>query len=87
MPKTTLNTIVKECEGEGYVALSAIPGSRRELQITLTERGMTYADDMLERVHQAEQDALLETLKTCSPQFIQDFEEFAGQLENAFAKL
>ena len=38
LPRTTVNTIVKELEEEGYVVLSQIKGEKRELELALTEK-------------------------------------------------
>lgn len=55
---TTLNTIVKECEAEGYVTLEHIPGTRREMSIKLTESGKAYARAILNPLYTAEEQAL-----------------------------
>lgn len=43
IPKTTINTITKRWEGDGLIVQTPIPGKRREMQITLTEAGKSYA--------------------------------------------
>ena len=48
IPKTTLNTIVRECVKSGYLVLQ--PGSR-EKEIRLTEQGKAYAASVLNRVY------------------------------------
>ena len=37
-PRTTLNTVTKKCEADGYLELTPIPGKRREMLICLTYR-------------------------------------------------
>jgi DNA-binding MarR family transcriptional regulator len=78
-PKTTINTLIKECESEGYITLKSIPGKKRELQICLTEKGMHYAQEVLKPVYEIESAAIQNTLKK-SPTFIEDFERFSSEL-------
>ena len=47
LPKTSVNTIVKRWEKEGYLTMVAIPGKRREMQIVLTDAGREYAKHLL----------------------------------------
>ena len=39
LPKTTVNTVIKEIQKDGYVELVPIKGKRREMSIILTESG------------------------------------------------
>lgn len=59
MPKTTLNTLVKECENAGYIKFEAIKGERREKVIKLTQNGKKYAKHILNKIYKAEERALL----------------------------
>ena len=54
LPRTTVNTIVKELESQGYVMLSQIKGKKREMNVTLTETGKAYADEKLARLYEIE---------------------------------
>ena len=47
IPKTTINTIVKQFEKDGYVELVQITGEKREMHIKLTSKGKEYADGLL----------------------------------------
>ena len=47
LPKTTVNTVIKEIQKNGYVDLIPIKGKRREMSIVLTENGKRYADRVL----------------------------------------
>ena len=47
LPKTTVNTVIKELQQNGYVELIPIKGKRREMSIALTEAGKEYADRIL----------------------------------------
>ena len=42
VPRTTLNTVVKEAVEKGYIRLET-PGSTREKTLILTEKGKLYA--------------------------------------------
>ena len=49
IPRTTINTVVKEAVNKGYVQLEH-SGHTREKNIMLTETGKTYADRLLQKV-------------------------------------
>ena len=83
---TTINTIIRECRDNGLVILEATPGQKREKRIYLTEKGKEYARQTLRQVYEAEEEALRETLKTCSASFVADFEIFAANIKAAFDK-
>lgn len=85
-PKTTINTLIKECEADGRIHLQTISGRKRELQICLTAAGREYARRHLDVIYEAEAEAMAETLKTCSPQFIADFVSFSENLKTALEK-
>lgn len=85
MPRTTVNTIIKKWEKQGYLVLQHVAGTRREMEICLTEKGKSYADDMLKEMYRVEDEAMRKTLEQCSPQFIQDFELFVQNLSKEFS--
>lgn len=57
LPKTTVNTVVKEIQQNGYVELIPIKGKRREMSIVLTECGKEYADSVLSELYKKEAEA------------------------------
>lgn len=75
-PKTTINTLIKECETVGYVKLERVPGKKRELAISLTEAGKKFADKSLKLIDEIEELAVTEALEKCAPSFIDDFVKF-----------
>lgn len=77
-PKTTINTLIKECEAAGYVELTPIPGKKRELAISLTEAGKVYARSALRLIDEIEDLAIAEALKQCAPTFIDDYVKFTA---------
>lgn len=88
---TTLNTIVKECEAEGYVTLEHIPGTRREMSVRLTESGKEYAHAILNPLYAAEEqalaaipdaDRLIELLETFQKQLSDRFDAIPPLAEN-----
>lgn len=76
-PKTTTNTLIKECEAAGYITLQSIPGRKRELQVCLTEKGVAFAQQTLKLVHELEE----RVLSKCSPAFVDDLELFALEMQ------
>lgn len=54
LPKTTVNTVIKEIQKNGYVDLIPIKGKRREMSIVLTENGKKYADRVLAGLYKKE---------------------------------
>lgn len=55
IPITTINTIVKELNDDGYVDLIHIPGKRREMNIILTEKGKDYSKNILNDIYEMEE--------------------------------
>ena len=56
VPRSTANTIRKDLEGKGFVALSQIKGERRELLVSLTASGKEYADGILSDLYKRERE-------------------------------
>ncbi len=85
IPKTTVNTVVKELAGKGYVTL--VSGEHpREKNIVLTAPGRAYADQVMGEIKQAERQALERTLQDYPPEFIDAIECFAGRLCDEFTR-
>lgn len=57
IPKTTLNTIVKECVEAGYIVLNA-DKDKKEKKICLTEKGQEYVKKSLAKVYEVEERAM-----------------------------
>lgn len=79
IPKTTINTNIKELVKAGYVTLCP-SGSSREKMITLTEEGKVYTERILKDVYAAEQAAMEKTLQRFSPKFVEAVDFFADCL-------
>ena len=70
IPKTTLNTIVKECVQDGYVELSVVEHSK-EKSIRLTAQGRKFAGTILKPLYQIEEEAFAETLQRYPAGFVE----------------
>lgn len=85
IPKTTVNTIVKEYMDAGYITL--IPsGHSREKSITLTPSGQAYAQKVLQPIYQAEEQAISQTLRDYSAEFINAIEALAQNMALEFQR-
>lgn len=85
IPRTTINTVVKEAVNKGYVQLEH-SGHTREKTIMLTETGKTYADRLLQKVFAAEEQALERTLQEFSPELLKGLEAFTNCMQEEFEK-
>ena len=79
IPKTTVNTNVKELVRDGYATLIPQMG-KREKAIALTEKGRTYAAKILKHIYTAEKNALTRTLERFSPEFVEALDYFSDCL-------
>ena len=84
IPKTTVNTLIKECEQQGYITFEAVKGQRREKVVILTESGKKYAHQLLSTMYQAEEEAVdnMENVE----EFIPLADKFLENLKTAFEK-
>ena len=85
IPKTTVNTIVKEMARAGYVRLEAGEDAR-EKALCLTEQGQAYARDVLRTVYETERQALRETLQAYPPEFVEALDYFSQRLHEAYLR-
>lgn len=84
LPRTTVNTIIKKWESQGYLELKHVKGTRRLKEICLTQKGREFACEVLSDIYEKEDIAMSETLKECSSKFIDDLELFTSKLEKVF---
>ena len=54
LPRSTVNTIMKELEVGGYIELSQIKGEKRELNVSMTDKGQKYAEELLAELYEIE---------------------------------
>ena len=84
-PRTTVNTLVKELERDGYVILNPVPGTRRELYVKLTEQGQAYADQVLKPVYDAEQELFEKYFEKYDTSFVVQPHQFSTAMKQYFA--
>ncbi len=82
LPRTTFNTITRECVKNGYVTLEHIPGKRREMNIILTDEGRSFARKYLDVIYCAEEEAF--SASTVTESSIESFESFCENLKENF---
>lgn len=58
LSKQTVNTVVRALKADGYLALSAGSGDRREKLVSLTDAGRAYAAQMLSPLYALEDRAI-----------------------------
>lgn len=80
MPKTTVNTIVRQLEAEGYLTLRHDEGRGREKTLCLTPAGVAYARTVLRDIYAGENAAMADTLAQYAPQFIDALERYTDAL-------
>ncbi|MCQ2087025.1 MAG: MarR family winged helix-turn-helix transcriptional regulator [Bacilli bacterium] len=62
LPRSTVNTIMKELESDSYVELVQIKGQKRELEVKLTQKGKDYASSLLAELYEIERKTFNELL-------------------------
>lgn len=82
LPRTTLNTIVRECVKDGLVRL--VPRSNKEKDIVLTAKGREIADRVFAPIFAAESRVMEPFFKAGA---LEMMEKMADSFESAFAKL
>ena len=82
IPRTTLNTIVRECAKNGLVEL--VPRGNKEKDILLTPKGRKVADEVFGPIFAAESRVIEPFLAAGA---LEMMEKMADSFETAFAKL
>lgn len=54
LPRSTVNTIIKQLEHDGHIRLLQIKGEKRELYVQLTTSGQQYATELLSGLYRIE---------------------------------
>ena len=81
IPKTTINTIVKELIEKGLIAFEN-GDNLKEKKLVLTKRGKIYADEITGELKDIEEIAMKKTLEKYSINFIDAFEYLLESMEN-----
>lgn len=85
IPKTTINTVVKECIQKGYVKVSAL--EQKEKKLELTTYGKQYTQTILDSLFEMEHQALAKTKQNYSADFIDALECFSSSMIEQFTTL
>lgn len=85
IPRTTINTVVKEAVKEDYIRLETSDHTR-EKKIILTDSGRVYARRLLGRILDAEEHAMERALQEFSPGFLEDLERLTELMQEEFRK-
>ena len=80
LPKTTVNTVIKDIQKQGYVDLVPIKGKRREMSIVLTESGKAFADYVLSDLYKKEAE-VFKSLSTDEQEIVKVLEKLARKLK------
>lgn len=79
IPKTTVNTVVKQLARENIVL---IQGGEKSKELSLTEYGVEYTKAALANLYRAEKDAMACILERYGEAFITAHEEYSAILES-----
>jgi len=80
LPKTTVNTVIKELQKDGQVELVPIKGKRREMSIVLTESGKRFAENVLSELYKKEAE-VYKSLGTEERELVATLEKIAKRLK------
>ncbi len=80
IPRTTINTIVKECINDGYITFDTSRHTKEKI-ICITDKGKEYAQSILKQIYEIEYRAMEKTLSKYSVEFVQAMKEFADNLK------
>lgn len=83
IPKTTLNTIIKECVRAGYIILLPQNNSKEKL-ILLTDSGQVFADKVTRKMKEAVRRSMEKVQKEYSADFITAFEKYVEFFNNEY---
>ena len=85
MPLSTVNTIIKQMEKEGYVELIKKEDDGRERKIKLTLKGTQYSKDILKNIYLAE-DKAYRKLKN-PKELIEEYERLVSETKKAIKEI
>lgn len=82
IPRTTLNTVVRQCVKDGYVEL--ISSGHKEKKIVLTDKGKILAKKILSPIFEAEENAIKPFEETS---LVEQLESFTERLKTEFQQI
>ncbi len=83
IPRTTINTIVKNMVADGIIAVGS-EQCAKEKAISLTKKGKEYVDRLFDDVFAFEEKAIKDTLQKYSFEFVEALEYFESRLWEGF---
>lgn len=86
IPRTTINSIVKNMLADGYIAFTQKQHTKEKAMV-LTPKGQDYANELFKGIYQAEEQAIIDTLKEFPPEFVAALETFASRLRAGFDQM
>ncbi len=81
IPKTTINTIVKECVENDLIVLEPEEHGREKM-IRLTEKGSDLTRTLLTKIYEIEDRAMEETVEDCTEKFVNDLTQYSIHLQD-----
>lgn len=87
MPKQTVNNVVNQLKGEGYITLVQDENDRRSKRIILTEEGKKYADKIVKPLIEFEESVLEEMGEERVKIMINTLKEYADLFEKKMKNL
>ena len=85
-PRQTVNSSLKKLEREGLITLSG-EGGRRGKPISLTPRGIAFAEKTVDQVIKSEQQALLDLTPNEQKQFFDIFNRYNARLNTHLSQI
>lgn len=85
LPLTTINTIVKDLENQGFVKLIKVDGKRREMNIVLTDEGKKFSDKLLKGLFDLEKQ-VFENIKKDADDIISKLTMLEKEIKETFDK-
>lgn len=86
IPRTTINSIVKNMISDGYAAFTGEQHAKEKM-IVLTEKGREHAGSLLNDIYHAEEQAMMDTLQKFSPEFVEALEYFSSRLQAGYDEI
>lgn len=75
-PKQTIHSTIASLERQGMIRLSPVPGNRKEKQVSLTEKGMRYANQKIKPFIDLEKDTFIEMGETDSEEYLRLMQKY-----------
>lgn len=86
LPKQTINSVVSAFCKQGYVELRAMSEDRRHKTLHLTDKGKEYANQILPKVEQAEQNSFHQFTEEERELFLRLMKKYVDSFSNEMKK-